>query len=427
MNIMLGCDLAFCYNVHVEFTGDMGAQSTSGIYKMTKRILAFMLTIVMILIVSACSRNADRSSDPAENSRGTDAFVYEEADTDKGDDDRIDENEVIAGGDAAAQEIAMIGDELAGLGSGTTGGGPSVQDTGTNSEEPVGQNDAASGEKTGQDMGTTEGEPVEQNGTSSERVDQDSGVTDGHTDEVSEADGETEALKDETEAPLMPENGVESEDRSKALEGRIICIDPGHQTRGNYDTEPVAPGSDEMKAKVSSGTAGVKTRIPEYKLVLEVALKLRDALEGYGATVIMTRTENNVDISNAERAAIANDANADLYFRIHADGSTDKSVHGVSVLIPGKGHITDEYVLNESEKAGSCILEGFVKATGAKRRGLPKRNDLSGFNWCRVPMALIEIGFMSNAEEDVKMNSKEYQDKMVEGMANGIVEHFMNN
>jgi N-acetylmuramoyl-L-alanine amidase len=250
------------------------------------------------------------------------------------------------------------------------------------------------------------------------------------TEKKSQSDG---AQKDETDIPLRPEANSDSEidigtsnGESMSLEGRIICIDPGHQTRGNYDTEPVAPGSDEMKAKVSSGTAGVKTRIAEYKLNLEVSLKLKDALEEYGATVIMTRTENNVDISNAERATMANEALADLYFRVHADGSTDKTVNGVSVLIPGKGYITDEFVLKESEKAGSCILEGFVEATGAKNRGLRKRNDLSGFNWCQVPMLLIEMGFMSNPDEDVKLNSSEYQDKMVTGIVNGIVGYFNN-
>jgi|LSQX01.2.fsa_nt_gb N-acetylmuramoyl-L-alanine amidase len=248
------------------------------------------------------------------------------------------------------------------------------------------------------------------------------------TEEKSQSDG---AQKDETDIPLRPEANSDSEidigtsnGESRSLEGRIICIDPGHQTKGNYDTEPVAPGSDEMKAKVSSGTAGVKTRIAEYKLNLEVSLKLRDALEKYGATVIMTRTENNVDISNAERATMANEALADLYFRVHADGSTDKSVNGVSVLIPGKGHITDEFVLKESEKAGNCILEGFMEATGARKRGLRKRNDLSGFNWCKVPMVLIEMGFMSNPDEDEKLNTAEYQKKMVKGIVNGIVEYF---
>ncbi len=391
---------------------------------MIKKIIAYLLIFAMAITVSACAVDNSRSAGSGENSGEAGISVNKEVDADKSD-DKINENEGVAGGDAIGQNMGANEEEAA-------------KQTGVSNGEPADQTGIVSGESVDRDTGTY----------SDETVDQNDGVTGGHTVEGAEADGNMATIKDGTDTALEPgstankgtedatgkddervsgnETGSVSgkDSESRALEGRIICIDPGHQTRGNYDTEPVAPGSDEMKAKVSSGTAGVKTRVPEYKLVLEVALRLRDTLEKHGATVIMTRTENNVDISNAERAAIANDANADLYFRIHADGSTDKSVHGVSVLIPGRKYITDEYILKESEKAGSCILDSFVKSTGAKKRGLVKRNDLSGFNWCSVPMALIEIGFMSNADEDAKLNTSEYQDKMVEGMAEGIIRYF---
>lgn len=430
MNIMLGCDMVFCYNVYMrktQFTRFRGiwAINICSIHKMIKRISALILIISMVVIVSACAGNRD------------------------------------IGQDNVKPEWEPTGQ------TDMTGGEMTGEDNAEPEGEPTGHTSMSGGEMTDEDNVELEGEPTGQTDMIGEEIaDEDNALIDDHTaknEEDSETAAELVTPEDETEPvtpedgaePVTPENGAEPvtpedraepvtpEDRaepvlepegaeeneaeSRALEGRIICIDPGHQTRGNYDTEPVAPGSDEMKAKVSSGTAGVKTKVPEYKLVLEVALGLRDALEKHGATVIMTRTENNVDISNAQRATMANDADADLYFRIHADGSTDKSVHGASVLIPGNGYITDEYVLKESERAGRCILDSFVKATGAKRRGLVKRNDLSGFNWCSVPMALIEIGFMSNAEEDVKLNTTEYQDKMIKGMANGIVEYFTSN
>lgn len=398
---------------------------------MIKRILAFILALVMVMIVTACAADTGRRTETGTN-------ITKAADIDNGTE-----------GAAAEQDKTAAIEETA------------DKDDGAAISVPVDGSGIHNEEAAGQDGGAVNGDIAEGPEADGVSVLEEAAESAGNeTVEGAEATTETTAETEKSIAPVEPEEPVEiakpepsvsagpkagsntetipndpgtsvkpaeadgNGDNTRALEGRVICIDPGHQTRGNYDTEPVAPGSGEMKAKVSSGTAGVKTRIPEYKLVLDVSLKLRDALEGYGATVIMTRTVNDVDISNAERAQIANDANADLYFRVHCDGSANKSVHGVSVLIPGNKYITDKYILEESKKAGSSILESFVKVTGAKDRGLSVRNDLSGFNWCTVPMALIELGFMSNAEEDVKLSTAEYQDKMVKGIVEGMIDYF---
>jgi N-acetylmuramoyl-L-alanine amidase len=63
------------------------------------------------------------------------------------------------------------------------------------------------------------------------------------------------------------------------------------------------------------------------ELTLQVALKLEEILMERGFEVLMVRTSNDVNISNAERAAVANDAGADAFIRIHANGSEDGSVN----------------------------------------------------------------------------------------------------
>lgn len=215
--------------------------------------------------------------------------------------------------------------------------------------------------------------------------------------------------------------GSTREEASKQiLKGKVICIDAGHQNKANYKTEPVAPGSKVMKAKTSSGTSGISTKTPEYKLNLEVALLLQEELEAMGAEVVMTRTENDVSISNIERAEIANKANACLTIRIHADGSGNNKVNGISMQIPGGKYLKDKNLISESENAGKVVLDAVVKSTGAKSGGLVVRNDLTGFNWSKVPVILIEMGFMTNREEDRKLGTKEYKAKIVSGIAEGI-------
>jgi N-acetylmuramoyl-L-alanine amidase len=212
--------------------------------------------------------------------------------------------------------------------------------------------------------------------------------------------------------------------KDAVLKGIVICIDPGHQKRANLKMEPLAPESSEMKYKVSGGTSGVITKIPENQLTLDVAMLLKTELEKLGATVIMTRDKNDVDISNVARAEIANAANADLNIRLHADGSTNSKSHGISMLIPGSKYIKDKELLANSRKAGKDVLEAVIASTGAKSIGLIERTDLTGFNWSKVPSILIEMGFMTNPEEDRKLADNEYRKLIARGMADGVVKYF---
>ena len=206
------------------------------------------------------------------------------------------------------------------------------------------------------------------------------------------------------------------------LSGLTIGIDPGHQGSGNSEREPVAPGSDEMKAKVSSGTQGVSTRIPEYEVNLQVSLMLRDALEAEGARVVMTRESHDVDISNMERAIMCNEAGCDLVLRIHCNGAEDRSVNGIGLYVRKTGACAEE-----SYAASECILPAMANATGARAQGIYRRDTYTGLNWSEVPCILVEMGYMSNPEEDEKLCDPEYQQLLVEGMVEGVAEYFGRN
>jgi N-acetylmuramoyl-L-alanine amidase len=212
---------------------------------------------------------------------------------------------------------------------------------------------------------------------------------------------------------------------SMPLAGCVIGIDPGHQRHGNYDTEPVAPGSSTTKAKVSSGTQGRFTGVPEYVLNLDVGLKLRDSLEALGATVIMSRTSHDVDISNAARAVMMNDIPVDCWIRIHADGSDDASKHGMHMLVPsGSMNTSDTSVITDSVALGTALLREIIASTGAKDLGLQYRDDQTGFCWSAVPVCTIEMGYMTNENEDNLLATDAYRDKIVKGMVQGFVTYF---
>ena len=183
------------------------------------------------------------------------------------------------------------------------------------------------------------------------------------------------------------------------LTGVKIGIDPGHQAHGNSAQEAVAPGSSETKAKVSSGTYGRFTGVPEYEVNLDISLQLRDALEALGCEVYMTRETNDVDISNQERAIMMNELGVDLVLRIHCNGSTNKSAQGIGLYIRKTGTNADECM-----RAAEALLPAMVEATGAESDGIFRRDTYTGLNWSEVPSILVEMGFMTNEEEDYKLN-----------------------
>lgn len=207
-------------------------------------------------------------------------------------------------------------------------------------------------------------------------------------------------------------------------DGIVVVIDAGHQGKWNSEKEPDGPGSSTMKTKVSAGTAGCATGINEYVLNLEVALKLRDELKARGYQVVMIREDHNINISNSERAKFANKIGADAFIRIHANSTTNSSVYGVETICQTKNNPYNAALYEESRALSDCVLDEFVKSTGAKKRHVWETDTMSGINWCQVPVTILEMGFMSNPDEDKLLNTEDYQNKMVEGIANGIDKYF---
>ncbi|GAA0125153.1 hypothetical protein UT300019_10550 [Clostridium sp. CTA-19] len=206
----------------------------------------------------------------------------------------------------------------------------------------------------------------------------------------------------------------------------VVCIDPGHQEKGDSKVEPISPGASQKKPRVSSGTAGVGTKKAEYVVNLEASLILKELLEENGYEVVMTRETNDVNISNAERAEVSNKAKADMTIRIHCDSLNDSGKTGASILIPSKSakHTDDIYV--KSNEYGN-ILKSSLQGQGIKVNGVFERNDITGFNWSQVPVVILEMGFMSNWNEDRMLCDINYQRKLMECVKISLDEYKENN
>lgn len=209
---------------------------------------------------------------------------------------------------------------------------------------------------------------------------------------------------------------------TKALSGKLIGIDPGHQAVPDIELEPVRPGSDESKARMSAGATGVKTGMEEYRIVLQISLKLKKLLEEAGAKVVMTRTANDVSISNIERAQIMNDANVDIWLRLHCDRASSSSQTGARVLVPSRS--SNASVYQQSLQLGKDVLWSFCSVTGAKKRTVVARSDQTGFNWSKEPVIAIEMGYLSNVNDDLKLNRDSYQSLCAQGLFEGILEYY---
>ncbi len=215
-------------------------------------------------------------------------------------------------------------------------------------------------------------------------------------------------------------------EREKPVETlkKVIVIDVAHQQIPNKEEEPIGLGSEIMGRKVSPGTQGVVTKVPEYELALDLAWELKEMLTSAGYQVYLTRETNQVNMSNIERSAFATEMQADLFLRLHANSSRDSSKQGIEILYPSDKNYYVGNLSLASEKLAIATSDELVKATGAKSQGVVPKENMAEHNFSPCPVITVLVGYMTNKEEDVLLQSKEYQQKISEGIKNGIDTYF---
>lgn len=153
--------------------------------------------------------------------------------------------------------------------------------------------------------------------------------------------------------------------------------------------------------------------IKEKDINLAVSLKLQALLLAQGYNVVMTRT-TDVYMDLYDRADIANAVNADLFVSLHSNAFENPDVHGV---------ITYHHPSSKrSERLAKAIQSPLSAATGAQDRGVSSADFvvLRETDMCAV---LVEMGFMTNHEELMNLNDGAYQDKLAQGICEGIVRY----
>ncbi|MCI5900337.1 MAG: N-acetylmuramoyl-L-alanine amidase [Lachnospiraceae bacterium] len=251
---------------------------------------------------------------------------------------------------------------------------------------------------------------------------------DRESEQKTEKESEQEISQEElsSETVELESQEVETMQHEEEPYGHVVAIDPGHQ--GNWidmsDTEPIGPGALEMKAKASTGTQGSYTGVPEYQLNLDISLALQTELEARGYKVILTRTDNDTAISNSERALKAYDEGAEIYVRIHANGSDDSNVSGALGMTPSSDNPYVGNLAEESYRLSECVLNAYCEETGFGNLGIQFYDNMTGINWSKIPVTILEMGFMTNESDDTAMQDVEMQKKMVKGIANGIDLYF---
>lgn len=189
---------------------------------------------------------------------------------------------------------------------------------------------------------------------------------------------------------------------SDAISGRIVAIDAGH---GGPD-----PGA--------IGVSGAR----EKDITLAIALKLEQLLRRGAVYTVMTRT-GDYDLVQGEptahrqredlrrRAALVNDSGAHLFVSLHANSFPSPVWSGAQTF-----YLDGE---ENGRRLAEAIQQSLVEKLGPNRRRA-RPADLRILRDAKVPAALVEVGFMSNPEEERRLQDPEYQWRVAEAIADGI-------
>ena len=129
-------------------------------------------------------------------------------------------------------------------------------------------------------------------------------------------------------------------------------------------------------------------------------------------------------ISCSQRAAVANENNADAFIRIHANGSDDVEAQGAMTICITEDNPYHPELYKASARLSDILLDTYCTQTGARREYVWETDTMTGNNWAEMPTTMIELGYMTNPDEDLRMNQDSYQKEMANAIADALDKWF---
>ena len=206
---------------------------------------------------------------------------------------------------------------------------------------------------------------------------------------------------------------------SPRMAGLTIGVNPGHQRHTMKEKLPIAPWSTETAYAVKEGACGKFTGVPEYETNLQIGLKLARILTEQGAAVVITRTSNDVSLTNIDRATMLNEAHVDVALQLHCNSVDSSKKQGNSGYI----RTTGDWV-EESRQLSDCITTEISRVTGAKNLGVKIGEKYMSLNYSQTPSVLLEMGYLSNREEDELLATDAYREKLAFAICEGLCRYF---
>lgn len=229
---------------------------------------------------------------------------------------------------------------------------------------------------------------------------------------------------DATGTPTPEPTDTPTPEPTKAAGGYKIAIDPGQQKSQMSEEEPIGPGASTGTAKMSYGATSTTTGKREYEWTLLFSKRLQTELEARGYEVVLTHEEADVEISNAERAQFANESGAEIYLSIQADAASNTEAKGIYTQIPSQSNEFVGSLYSDCKRLAKLLQNNLIAETGTKDRGVQENDKVAALNYSKIPAAVLQLGFMSNKEEDTNLWSEEYQNKMIKAICDGIDSYF---